>query len=116
MDTLTISAEPIDGYFESCYAAFLRGDPRPELPPEIEDALDSEARGRIDEVVERLRRRAEARRGRRKRRGEPKAAAGPSPGGGRRSPATTSRACWARADSAACTGRSAVAISASRSP
>ena len=41
MDTLTIAAEPIDGYLESCYAAFLRGDPRPQLSPEIADALDS---------------------------------------------------------------------------
>jgi serine/threonine protein kinase len=79
MDTLTISAEPIDGYFESCYAAFLRGDPRPELRSEIEDTLTPDSRDRIDEVVERLRRRAEARRGRRKRRGNPKAAAGSSP-------------------------------------
>jgi serine/threonine protein kinase len=79
LDTLTISAEPIDGYLESCYAAFLCGEPRPELSPEIEDTLTPEARGRIEEVVERLRRQAEARRGRRQRRGQPKAAAGSSP-------------------------------------
>jgi serine/threonine protein kinase len=78
MDTLTITAEPIDGYFESCYVAYLRGDPRPELPPEVEDALTPDDRGRIDEVVERLRQRAEARRGRRQRRGKP-TAAGSSP-------------------------------------
>ncbi len=79
MDTPAISAEPIDGYLESCYAAFLRGDSRPELPPEIEDALDSEARGRIDGIVERLRRQAEARRGRRKWRCKPKTAAASPP-------------------------------------
>jgi serine/threonine protein kinase/tetratricopeptide (TPR) repeat protein len=79
MDTLTITAEPIDGYFESCYAAYLRGDPRPELPPGVEDALTPDDRGRIDEVVERLRRQAEARRGRPKRRGTRKASAGSSP-------------------------------------
>jgi eukaryotic-like serine/threonine-protein kinase len=79
MDTLTISAEPIDGYFESCYTAFLRGDPRPELSSEIEDALTPDSRGRIDEVLERLRRQAEARRGRRRPRRKPTATAVSSP-------------------------------------
>lgn len=87
MDTPNISAEPIDGYLESCYAAFLRGDPRPELSPEIEVALVPDARGRIDEVVERLRRRAEARRRRRRRRqGRPRTPAGPLPEGGLKVP------------------------------
>ncbi len=84
MDTPNISAEPIDGYLESCYAAFLRGDPRPELPPEIEVALVPDARGRIDEAVERLRRRAEARR--RRRQGRPTTPAGPLTGRGLKVP------------------------------
>ncbi len=87
MDTQAISAEPIDGYLEACYAAFLRGDSRPELASGIEVLLAPDARRRIDEAVEQLRRRAEARRDRRQRRGRSRtAAAGSSAAAGLRIP------------------------------
>src|SRR4051812_539206 len=81
MDTPPEPSEPIARYLESCYRAFVSDDPRPELPAALDAALQPDSRGRLDEAVERLRRRAEAvRRRRERRKGRKPSAADPCPG------------------------------------